>query len=183
MTSLRGHFLIASPELNDPNFRQAVVLMVQHGDDGALGLILNRPADTTIRQVWEKVSDEPCQRDQTLYVGGPCQGPLMAVHTADELSDEAVLPGVHFSAQPDNLVSLVGQAEGEIRFFIGFAGWSPGQLEAELEGGSWRVVPAKCEQVFAPPTDLWVLLMRQLTGSALVSMLRIKHVPGDLSNN
>ena len=183
MESLQGHFLIAATELQDPNFRQTVVLLVQHNDEGALGLVLNRPSDITVKQVWEKVGDSPCVTDHTLLVGGPCQGPLMSVHTKFGLGDQEVMPGVYFSTQSDSIEKLVARDDEAMRFFVGFAGWSPGQLESELETGSWRTMEATAEQIFAAPSDLWIMLTRHAISSTLISTLRIKHVPSDPSLN
>ena len=105
----RGHLLVAAPELLDPNFRQTVVLIVEHGEQGTLGLVLTRPTDTTVKDLWEQIGtgDEQCTSDRPLYVGGPVEGPLMALHTHESLVDATVLPGVYFSVQKDNLTELV----------------------------------------------------------------------------
>ncbi|MEM8679689.1 MAG: YqgE/AlgH family protein, partial [Planctomycetota bacterium] len=73
MKSLRGQFLIASPKLPDPNFSQSVVLMLEHHDQGALGLILNRPTNVTLKEVWEQVEQDPCHCANLVSLGGPVQ--------------------------------------------------------------------------------------------------------------
>ena len=78
--SLAGHFLVASRYLRDPNFAQSVVLMIHHDQQGAMGVVINRPADKTIREVWEIIGNDPCDRDDLIYIGGPVPGPLVAVH-------------------------------------------------------------------------------------------------------
>src|SRR5690606_1584174 len=134
-----GHFLIASHELRDPNFFHTVVLIVRHNEDGALGLVLNRPTKAQIKEVWRQVSDTPCCTDERLHVGGPVEGLLMALHCQPLLADLEIIPGVYYSADPDQLKELVQQTEGPLRFFVGYAGWSAGQLERELREGSWLV--------------------------------------------
>src|SRR3982751_5237695 len=102
MKSLKGHLLISSPRLMDPNFVRTVVLMVQHGEEGALGLILNRPLQATVRDVCEKVLETPCEIEAPLHQGGPCEGPLMVLHTDADggIGGEVeVMPGVHFTAE------------------------------------------------------------------------------------
>ena len=81
MKSLKGHFLVASPHLADANFYRSVVLMIQHDEDGAVGLVLNRPTDNTIAEVWEMISESPCDVQGCVSIGGPVAGPLMALHT------------------------------------------------------------------------------------------------------
>ena len=98
MESLQGHLLVASTQLLDPNFIRTVVLMVQHNDEGALGLILNRPSDTRVSQVWERVSDSPCHTGQHLgQVAGGMAGQQMARLTMDGnaiVSEETLMQGV-----------------------------------------------------------------------------------------
>ena len=98
--SLRGHLLIASPKLVDPNFHRTVVLMIQHTDDGALGLVLNRSTGKLLQNIWSEISEKPCDGELVLHLGGPVPGPLMALHTAEWLSDSEVLPGVFFHRGP-----------------------------------------------------------------------------------
>jgi len=183
MNSLKGHLLVASPDLVDPNFLKAVVLMVQHGDKGALGLVLNRPTNTTVKQALAQIGDTPCHRKELLRLGGPCQGSLMAVHTREALKEMEILPRVYFSADSDHLEQLVLTKGDPVRFFVGFAGWGPGQLEAELETGSWRTMTATAEHVFQGGSDLWEMVTKEITSSVLLSALKIKHVPQDPSMN
>src|SRR5262245_13301244 len=105
--SFRGHLLIAAPSLVDPNFNRTVVLIIEHGDQGTLGLVLNRPSDTTVTELWSQIGNEPCSNERPLYMGGPVEGPLMALHRHESLGDNAVVDGVYFSVQKDNLTELV----------------------------------------------------------------------------
>jgi putative transcriptional regulator len=177
--SLQGHFLIASHELRDPNFFHSVVLVVRHGEDGALGLVLNRPTKANIKQVWQQVSDTPCSTEERLYVGGPVEGLLMSVHTQPVWADLEILPGVYYTGDPDHLKELVQQSDGPLRFFVGYAGWGAGQLEQEMGEGSWLVLPATEEQIFAIDDRSWERLTRDITASSILSALKIKHVPAD----
>src|SRR5687768_5273835 len=92
MKSLQGQLLIASPKLFDPNFFRSVVLLVQHTDAGALGLVLNRPLEMTINDAWGQVSETPCDATGFLHQGGPCEGPLMVLHTDSALPELPVIP-------------------------------------------------------------------------------------------
>ncbi len=181
--SLEGQFLVASRELLDPNFARSVVLMIQHSEEGAMGLVINRPTKTTLAEAWTQVSEEPCPTRGLIYLGGPCKGPLMALHGDSDQGEIELVAGLHFSADPDKIEALIGKAEDPSRFFIGFAGWGPGQLEAEMSQDSWLVVPATPEQVFDAPHDLWHKIMRQISTMQMIEALQIKHVPADPSLN
>jgi putative transcriptional regulator len=165
MESLQGHLLVASPSLLDPNFARTIVLIVQHGDGGAMGLVLNRPLEMTIREACEQALEATCDSDDPLHLGGPCQGPLMVLHTIASEADLDVLPGLYFTVEKDKLERLLaGAAEAErVRWFVGHSGWSAGQLESELETGSWLTAPAELEQIFDPDMKLWFRLISKLT--------------------
>ena len=183
MRSLQGYLLIASPHLRDPNFLRTVVLMVQHNDQGALGVILNRPTNTTMREAWDQVSDTPCEREETLYHGGPCEGPLMAVHSHLGASQIEVSPGIYFSTDRDDVATLVQQNDDPAKFFVGCSGWGPGQIERETKTGSWLTIPATCEQVFRDNEDQWAHLTNQIARSTGLVALNPKIIPEDPSLN
>lgn len=180
MNSLKGSLLVASPELADPNFRQSVVLVVQHGDEGALGLVLNRPTQMTVQQVVAQATGGKCPCTERIYIGGPCEGPLMALHNRSEAGEIEVLPGVYFSGAPENLRPIVELARQPLRMFGGYAGWSAGQLEAELDEQAWRVAPATARHVFGSEEGLWERLTSSLE---VLSLLGIASLPPDPSLN
>jgi putative transcriptional regulator len=179
MNSLRGQFLIAAPELNDPNFKQTVVLMLGHDDGGAVGIVLTRRSRTTIKEAWEQVCATPCRREDFVHVGGPCPGPLMAIHARKDESNAEVVPGVFLTQTPDKLEQLVDSEEGLVKFFVGYAGWGPQQLEGEIEQGAWLSAPASLEQILADEPPEWEPLVRRAAGASVISVLNIKHVPAD----
>ena len=183
MNSLQGHFLAASPHLQDPNFVHTVVLLIQHDADGALGVVLNRPTDKTIQQLWEDVHEPPCDNQQHLHLGGPVSGPLMALHTVPALGELEVLPGLYFSTQKDHLEELVQTHDSQSRLFVGHSGWGGGQLENELQQGAWLTTPATLEDVFFDQSELWRRVTRQITGRMMQEALKIKHVPDDPTVN
>jgi putative transcriptional regulator len=180
--SLQGQLLIASPELRDPNFFHTVVLLVQHTPEGALGLVLNRPSNTSLQEVWSKVSETECESAEVLHMGGPCPGPLVTLHTEAECGEVEVFPGVFFTAASEKLEELVTHKEG-VRFFVGYAGWGGGQLESEMKEGSWRTLSAAHDHIFRADGDLWERVIKQAAGASLLSILRIKHVPADVRMN
>ncbi|MEI8372609.1 MAG: YqgE/AlgH family protein [Planctomycetota bacterium] len=183
MESLEGQLLLASPQLLDPNFVRTVVLLVEHNDMGALGLVINRPTGKTVQELWKQVGELPCESQQPIHLGGPVSGPLMAIHIADSLAEMELAAGVFFAAKKQNLDELVRHDE-RFKLFIGHAGWGPGQLEAEIEQGAWRAIPAKLEDIFdADADDLWQRLMQRAVAGVLPEMLGIKHIPTDPSLN
>jgi putative transcriptional regulator len=119
-----------------------------------------------------------------IFLGGPCEGPLVALHTYDFLLEIEVLPGLYFCAGKEKLERLASQKDGApVKFFAGYSGWSPGQLEAEIARGSWSVMPARIEHVFAFEEELWQRTRRFVADAAWRSALRIKGSPADLRSN
>jgi putative transcriptional regulator len=177
MDGLQGQLLVASSDLLDPNFLRTVVLIVQHSDEGTLGLILDRRTSTSLEQMWEQIGQTPCERDEKLHLGGPVSGPLMAVHTLANASEVEINEGLYFSAGTEALRVLAALGDHDVRFFVGHAGWGAGQLEGEIADGSWQLTPATIELVFSGTDDLWLRATRQIVGSSLIAALQIKHVP------
>jgi len=165
MESLKGHLLIAGPSLVDPNFWRTVVLVGDHSEEGALGVILNRASEAT---VGEAVPELSALADDigTMHVGGPVQ-PSAIVVLADfvepERAGSLVLDSIGFlPAEVDP------EALGELRrarVYAGYAGWGPGQLDDELDEGSWIVEPALPEDVFTEePDTLWSDVLKRKGG-------------------
>lgn len=178
MNSLAGQFLIAAPSLLDPNFRRTVVLLLKHDSDGALGLVINRQAPMPFNVVWEKLSQEPCPVEAPLFIGGPCGGPLMALHNENDLGELQPSEGVFFTAEIQQIRDLFAREAASYRLFGGYSGWGPGQLEQEIESGGWLLVPADAELIFGPSEELWEKLMLRLRETHRLSdLLHIKHVP------
>ena len=182
MDCFAGQLLVASRHLGDPNFSRGVVLIFQHSSQGGLGLVLNRPGDKRISEVWERTGHEPCENPQTIFVGGPVPGPLMALHTVESLSETEILPGLFFSTDKDALDQLVRQQE-PFRLFAGHAGWAGGQLEAEMEVGGWLVTPATGEEVWHDPEDIWRLLTQRIGLGIIAPQIDPKQIPTDPSLN
>jgi len=168
MDSLRGQFLLASPRLLDPNFRRSVVLMLEHGEEGALGVIVNRPTEVAVATVVPDLSDVAEPRD-LLFAGGPVQrNAVLFLHRPLEPDAPQLIPGVCIGQSASLLVELAGATPASgphplFRVYHGYAGWSAGQLEGELALDSWLVAPATAELVFSElPGQLWRRCMREL---------------------
>jgi len=179
--SLKGQLLLASPGLFDPNFRRAVVLVTEHNEDGAAGLVLNRPSETV---VGEAVPDlvPLVGDDERVYVGGPVQESAVLVLAEFDDPDEAamlVVEDVGF-VPGDGDFGLLAASTRRARVFAGYAGWGPGQLEAELDESSWIVEASTGPELFPEPDDdLWGSVLRGKGGLYRVVAL----MPDDPSLN
>jgi putative transcriptional regulator len=183
MKSLTGHFLVATTGLEDPNFHRAVILVLRHDDQGALGVVINRPIDVTVRQACEQVLERSCDVDGVLYQGGPCEQVLMMAlfsTPGDEPAEPSFLPGSYFSTDKGTIERLLGDPPAAIKFIVGYSGWSAGQLESELASGSWLVTPATPERVFGPASPLWT---RLITEANLGRFVDPRRIPDDPSVN
>ncbi|MFC4589273.1 YqgE/AlgH family protein [Sphaerisporangium corydalis] len=170
-----GGLLVATPLLDDPNFRRGVVLILEHDEDGGtLGVMLNRPSEVTVTQVlpsWDALVTGP----PVLFEGGPVQTDsalaLASVPSGEEplgwrrlhagSSAVSKLGTVDLDAPPEILAGEITQ----MRIFAGYAGWTAGQLEAEIREGSWYVVEAEPGDTFdSLPTNLWRSVLRRQPG-------------------
>ena len=150
-------FLIARPGLPDPNFREAVVLAVHSKGAETTGVIINRPTNRSLANLL------PSERFEAftdpIFFGGPVapQG-LFALFESAKYSGPAVpmMPGIYLAVLPDSVDALLSKPPAKIRFFSGYSGWAPGQLQAELDRGDWLVVDADAKTVFQRDTSrLW----------------------------
>lgn len=178
MESLQGQLLLASTELRDPNFFHTVVFIVRHDDQGAFGLVLNRPTAISIGEVWKQVSETSYEKDSPIFMGGPVEGPLMALHCDPTQAELIIIPDVCYSVQSEQLEQVVQNNTAQVKFFLGFSGWGPGQLESEIAENSWLIQQANPKQVFSENPELWDELMRY-SPSSLLATLNIKHIPED----
>jgi putative transcriptional regulator len=172
--NLSGQLLVATPLLIDPNFWRSVVLVLQHDVDGSLGLVLNRPTMELVETHipgWGPVAAQP----GTVHIGGPVD-PRVAIGLATGRSGEPTgVPGlsiVDLENEPD-------EGTNAVRIYSGYSGWGAGQLEAEINEGSWYVVPASPDDPFDRPEGQWSRVLRRQQGHlALVSTF-----PDDVSAN
>jgi putative transcriptional regulator len=176
--SLRGSLLIAAPQLLDPNFRRTVVLVADHGDEGAMGVILNRPSGMTVADAAPDL--EPLVGGEApIFAGGPVQptsGVVLAeVAEADEpvFGDVVLVPGL------GELADVIDGA-GSVRVFAGYAGWGPGQLDEELGRDDWITEPAHASDVFSEdPEALWGSVLERKGGQYAL----LARMPEDPSLN
>ena len=168
-----GTLLLSSPDMLDPNFMHTVVLMFHHNDEGAFGVVINRPTGATIGDVLPDHASLGCS-SIAVHGGGPVGlDSLQILHRAPQvLSGGIQLAGdLHLGAEIDEVGAFIEQkgaeAAGMLRFVVGYAGWGSGQLDAELATGSWVPCAADIDLVFsnAPSEDLWRRALRGLGGA------------------
>jgi putative transcriptional regulator len=176
--SLRGLLLIAAPRLLDPNFRRTVVLVADHGDEGAMGVILNRPSGMTVADAAPDL--EPLiGPDAPIFAGGPVQPTSGVVLAEVAEADEPVFGDVVLVPDLGELADVVDGAAG-IRVFAGHAGWGPGQLDDELGREDWFVEPAQASDVFSEqPETLWGSVLERKGGQYAL----LARMPEDPSQN
>lgn len=158
--SLRGQLLIAAPQLVD-HFRRAVVLVVEHTEEGAMGLVLNRPTETTVKEAVPALG-ELAGEEALIRSGGPVAPDAVLVLGDFEDPKQAgtAVTGTLGLVDPEAPEPLLRRA----RVFAGYAGWAPGQLDAELEQGAWITAPVASDDPFADG-DLWPDVLTRLGGS------------------
>jgi putative transcriptional regulator len=178
MTTLKGKLLIASPALVDPNFTRAVVLIAEHSPDGTLGLVLNRPSDSSVIDSVDELRGVVDPGDP-VYVGGPVQTDavmVLAEFSDAELAAAIVLADIGFlPAEAD--IDVIAASTRRARVFAGHSGWAPGQLDGELEEGAWIVLEALPEDVFSLATaELWAAALER-KGGAYAQLARVPEDP------
>lgn len=166
---LKGKLVVAQPSLLDPNFARTVVLILDHGEDGAVGVVLNRPTETGLSQAlpqWERFAAQP----NVVFVGGPVveEGTAICLSRARKVTEtEAWKPliGGVGTLDVNRAPEEIGAEIEELRLFAGYAGWGKGQLEAEIAAGGWFVVDAKPVDGFTnDPAGLWRAVLGRQRG-------------------
>jgi putative transcriptional regulator len=175
MDSVQGQLLIAGPRLVDPNFWRTVVLVVEHSEDGAFGLVLNRPSETSVGDAVPEL-DTLIDPDEPLFIGGPVQpSTVITLARFHDVGDAALAAfadiGVLGTGGPP--IGEMADRVALARAFVGHSGWGPGQLDTELETGDWILEPAQPGDVFsASARELWSEVLTRKGGSyALVARM------------
>lgn len=163
----KGGLLLSEPYLADPNFERTAILLTEHNEEGTVGFILNKPSDSRVNEVMEDLK----LLDVRVFIGGPVeQDTLHYVHRIEGLTDSIELtPGLYWGGNFEQLLSLVETnqvAATDIKFFLGYSGWSTGQLEDELKADSWIVSDQVSDELIfeTDPETMWKKAMRGLGG-------------------
>jgi putative transcriptional regulator len=178
--SLRGKLLVASPALVDPNFARTVVFITEHNDEGAMGIVLDRPSDTAVEAVVPQLAE--IAGSEPVYVGGPVQPEaivLLAEFSDPEAAAWIVVADVGLASADVDLDELAA-AVRRGRVYAGYSGWGPGQLEAEMEIDSWIVEAPLPKELFPDdPSTLWRDVLARKGGQYAL----IARMPADPSQN
>ncbi len=166
-----GTLLVAPPALLDPNFRRATVLLCDHNEEGSFGLVINRVLDAEPSDVLEGIENYSGR----LSFGGPVQADTLHylhLHGDDVPTAIRVMDDVHWGGSFDTIRDLIDTFQSTaqtLRFFLGYAGWGPGQLEEEIEQGGWIISQAIAEDIFTEaPDTLWRHVLRRMGGEYAV---------------
>lgn len=177
-TSLRGRLLVATPGLGDLNFDRTVVFVLEHGSDGAVGVVLNRPSDIDVGvplPEWAVLVGDP----RKIFFGGPvAQGAVLGLAWGPTEASEGWAPLIDglgtldLSATPAELDVPIER----LRIFTGYSGWGEGQLENELAGGAWFVADGTPDDAFTPePGSLWADVVRRQGGTEALLASTPRH--------
>jgi putative transcriptional regulator len=156
-----GVLLVAGPDLNDPNFSHGVVLVLQHGDAGTIGVVLNRPTSLQPAKVFPELEPGIGTYTGTLFRGGPVGATrlvfLVRGLAAATVQGPEIVDKVFLSGAPESLgeITRLASSPDELRMYAGHAEWAAGQLDNEIRNGAWQIVAGTAELVFADPRTLW----------------------------
>jgi len=159
----RGHVLLSEPFLNDPYFRRTVIFLCEHNHEGSFGFVLNNYIDVELDQIM----DDMPRHQGKISIGGPVRNSnLYYIHTLGETISDSVeiIPGVFMGGDFERLRTMLQTGEvskNQVRFFVGYSGWSPEQLENEIKTNSWFVTSVQKDLVMnTDVTDLWKVIMK-----------------------
>lgn len=166
-STLAPTLLVSMPQLDDPNFRRSVILLCEHGADGAFGLVLNRPTETPASSVVHLTPPITSRNGLELWIGGPVEperGWILIGEKPPDVESVRVSDGIYLSTSQDLLRRLLEEApQPRARLLTGYAGWRPGQLDAELAASSWLTATADTDIIFeTQPSDMWETALRRL---------------------
>lgn len=158
--TLEDHFLIAMPAMGDPNFNETVTYICKHDEEGAMGIVINRPTDMLLAEVFRQLSLEPVEQrlaELPVLAGGPVQRDRgFVVHRSDQRYDSTLETGagIRITVSQDILAAMAGgQGPEPVLVALGYAGWDSGQLEAEIAANAWLSVPADHRVLFETPFE------------------------------
>jgi putative transcriptional regulator len=180
MNSLKGQLLIATPQLHAPIFSKSVILMLEHNEEGAMGVIVNQPINTTVTELAGKIFEDDFEWDKPLHLGGPVPGPLMVIHTLEDFADQLILPGVYHTLEASRVQEIIRLRHEPSLIIANYSGWGPGQLEGEFGWDSWLTLPATADYVFwTGEKELWKVVVNQVNAKKLSEFLKIREMPAD----
>lgn len=177
--SLAGRILVARPELHEPNFDGTLTLILEHSDEGALGLVLNRPSRLEMSEAfpdWDDLAVAPGY----VFAGGPVDRDALIALGRSRTTEGGLVLGAHPIDLDDQPALVAAEGMDGVRIFAGYAGWAAGQLEGEIANAGWWVVGATIDDLFTEdPINLWAQVLRRQGGE----LQWYAHFPVDPSLN
>ena len=167
---LTGQLLVSVNRPDDSPLAGAVCLVLHHATEGSMGLILNRELDRDVESLWKVLKAPARSTAGPIRFGGPCSGPIIALHSHEQFAEGLAGQGVYLAAHLDKLQKLVATERGQVRIVVGQIQWNAGELESEVLKGQWLPMPATPELVFAPEDEMWGRGMRQ-AGNRFISIV------------
>ena len=167
--NLTGQLLVASEQLRDPNFYRSVIVLLEQNDEGAMGLVINRPSSIAVdAALSEHVKGSTCH--SPIFVGGPVENSaLFILHSCSNIgiNDQEIVPGVFLTGSHDSFESIVAddqpKSSGVFRVYCGYAGWGREQLEGEIQRGDWRTLPGDADIILEQdPYEIWESCTQQI---------------------
>ncbi len=165
MGELAPGLLIAVPQMEDPNFSRSVVLLVEHSESGAMGIVFNMPSDVSIADIGQEHGVEVPEGAGSAFIGGPVERERgFLIHRREDVPDSVELSDrVFLSVSTESLEALLSGDPGEYRLCLGYAGWGPGQLEREMVAGGWLTSSVTARRIFDTPIEkIWDAVIRDL---------------------
>jgi putative transcriptional regulator len=160
-------FLIAVPQLGDPNFQRSVIFILEHGEHGSMGLVINRSSDLSINAFCASQGLKfRGDGSQAVHIGGPVQTDrAFLLHSPGPTGPEteSIMEGVRLSYSIETLKQLVDRPPNDVRVYMGYSGWGPGQLASEITEGAWLIGPPAADLVFrVQPNNVWEMSLRRM---------------------
>lgn len=167
LAPIKGRILASEPYLPDPNFERTIILLTENNEEGSVGFVLNKPSETLVSEVIDTIKNIEAR----VYIGGPVQqDTLHFIHRIDSIVDAIkIVDGIYWGGNFEQLLSMIENHQidpFDIKFFLGYSGWSPGQLDEELKADSWIVSDKVTQDLIfeTPPEMMWKKSLQSLGG-------------------
>jgi len=170
-----GSFLVATSKLKQSPFERSVIYMLQHGDQGSFGVVVNHLADAEARSAWQQITGVDFG-ERFIVQGGPISGPVFALHQNVSLAEMEMPGGLCVSADSKTLKQLAN-SDDEYRIVFGVSGWRPGQLSDEIEAGAWYQIDAESNHVFDDASRMWENFLRHYGRGVISDVVGIDRFP------
>ncbi|MBQ1454362.1 MAG: YqgE/AlgH family protein [Thermoguttaceae bacterium] len=180
-----GTVLIASPYMEDPNFRMTVTLIVSQQGDAITGLVLNRPTSATVADICREQFKRECPSEEPVYLGGPVSSPPMALlfKTVPMIDSDQAMFSVELSVDEEQITGALSDKNQLCRVFVGYSGWTESQLRGEIDQGAWYLLRAEEIDIFQEPKEMWISSLQRSTFASFQRVIHLKRLPNNPEDN